>query len=301
MANSTPQLRSLIQAMMNMGITLPSGLSDEAKNVAMVYVTAIVPPQGARRGDEFDCTISAVTAKSLEGGMLLPTPLLDKPAMRPEDSLVYALASGAIVVEEPALPTRGKVSGGCRMEQNFLNPFVENNRITLVLKPSHARFRVVDEVAFQINSYPVFREESDDSQQEMAQPIDQMSIEVLIPEQYQHRPVAFAALLMEVPLTGVPGVETVVVNETTGVIAMSADLEISPYALQHKNMAIEIGDGTVGDQLVAVDPDSITTMPTLQALVQSLNALRVSAQDMIAVIRALDRAGAIHGRVIYEQ
>jgi flagellar P-ring protein precursor FlgI len=213
--------------------------------------------------------------------------------------VVFAVASGAISVEDPALPTRGKVSAGCRMEQNYLNPFVENDKITLVLKPSHARFRVVEDVAFQINSYQFFREESD-SQVELAQPVDQMSIEVTIPPEYQRRPVTFAAVLMEVPLTDLPGLETVVVNETTGVIAMSADLEISPYALQHKNMAIEIGDGAVGDQMVAVDPRGQTTMPTLQALVQSLNALRVSAKDMIAIIRTLDRAGAIHGRVIYE-
>ena len=47
-------------------------------------------------------------------------------------------------------------------------------------------------------------------------------------------------------------------------------------------------------------PGEKTQMPTLDALVQSLNALRVSTPDMVAIIRALDHAGAIHGRVIYE-
>jgi flagellar basal body P-ring protein FlgI len=82
---------------------------------------------------------------------------------------------------------------------------------------------------------------------------------------------------------------------------MSADLEIAPSALQHQNMVIEIGDGMDISQFVALDPRSNTSAPTLQALVQALNSLRVSARDMIAIIRVLDRAGAIHGRVIYEQ
>ncbi len=186
------------------------------------------------------------------------------------------------------------------MEQDLLNPFVENNRITLLLKPSLARFSVAEEVALAINGSRDFLADADDTNVEQAQPIDQMSIEVVIPTQYQQRPVTFAAMLMGIRLSPIPGLETVVVNETTGVIAISGNLEIAPYALQHRNMAIEIGDGTVGDQLVSIDPNSQTTMPTLQALVQSLNALRVSSKDMIAVIRTFDRAGAIHGRVIYE-
>jgi flagellar basal body P-ring protein FlgI len=104
---------------------------------------------------------------------------------------------------------------------------------------------------------------------------------------------------MRIPV--IPKIETVVVNETTGVISMSADLEIAPHALQHQNMVIEIGNGALASQFVELDPRANTAAPTLQALVQALNALRVSAEDMIAIIRVLDRAGAIHGRVIYER
>ncbi len=42
-----PTTRSLVQAMINMGVTLPQGLAEDAKNVALVYVTATVPGQGA--------------------------------------------------------------------------------------------------------------------------------------------------------------------------------------------------------------------------------------------------------------
>src|SRR4029453_12192317 len=45
------------------------------KNVALVYVTATIPPGGAQQGDSLDCTVSAVAAKSLDGGRLMLTEL----------------------------------------------------------------------------------------------------------------------------------------------------------------------------------------------------------------------------------
>ena len=49
---------------------------DKAGNVALVFVTANVPIAGAQQGDTMDCTISAISAKSLDGGILMLTPLL---------------------------------------------------------------------------------------------------------------------------------------------------------------------------------------------------------------------------------
>jgi flagellar P-ring protein precursor FlgI len=306
-----PTARSLIQIMNNMGIPMTDGAPGavpgadmkDARNVALVVVTAEVPAHGARQGDELECTVSAVNAKSLAGGVLLLTPMLGPvpPGQRPENAVVYAFARGPIQLEDPNNPTTARVSVGCRMEQSFMNPFVKDDKLTLVLDRSHARFEVAEEVAFQINDHHEFGEGRDDASPRIARPIDQMSIEVTIPAEYRQKPVEFAARVLEVRLVQIPNIETVVVNETTGVIAMSADLEIAPHALQHQNMVIEIAGGTVGGQFVELDPQANTSVPTLQALVQSLNALRVSAKDMIAIIRALDRAGAIHGRVIYER
>lgn len=311
-----PTTRSLLQIMNNMGIPLASGASGvggagasleadvkDAKNLALVVVTAEIPEQGGRQGDEFDCTVSAVTAKSLQGGVLLLTPLLGPiPAgERPEEARIFAFARGAIRLDNPESPTTAKISLGCRLEQSILNPFVKGDKLTLVLGRGHARFEVAEEVAFQINNDPEFKTSGVETRSGIARPVDQMSVEVTIPEAYRQKPVEFAARVLEVRLPIIPKIETVVVNETTGVISMSADLEIAPSALQHQNMVIEIGDGIDISQFVALDPRSNTSAPTLQALVQALNSLRVSARDMIAIIRVLDRAGAIHGRVIYEQ
>ena len=52
-----------------------SGLAElkNVKNVALVTVSATVPAAGARQGDRIDCTISAISAKSLQAEVkLLP-------------------------------------------------------------------------------------------------------------------------------------------------------------------------------------------------------------------------------------
>jgi len=321
--NFGPTAHGLIQVMSNMGIPLTDGSAGtsiqlDAKNTALVLVTAEVPEQGGRQGDDLDCTVSAVAAESLKGGMLLLTPLLgpvpvrppvqsgnapsQMPARRrPEDALVYAMARGRVKLDDPENPTTAKITHGCRLERDFMNPVVENDKITLVLKPNHARFEVAEEIAFQINNDPEFGNASDDTLVGVARPVNPHTIEVAIPSEYAVRPTEFVARLLEVRLPVIPNVQSVVLNETTGVISMSADLEIAPNALQHKNMAIEIANGTMAGQFVEFDPGSNTAVPTLQALVQALNSLRVPAEDVIDIIRVLDRKGAIYGQVIYER
>ena len=90
-------------------------------------------------------------------------------------------------------------------------------------------------------------------------------------------------------------------NETTGVIAMSGNLEIAPSAVTHQNMVVDIGGDFTASQFVELAPSANTSAPTLEALVQALNTLRVPAHDMIDIIKELDQRGAIYGRVIYRR
>ena len=62
----------------------------KSKNVAAVMVTATLPPF-AREGDKIDITVSSIgDAKSLQGGVLLITPL------KGVNGKIYALAQGPI-------------------------------------------------------------------------------------------------------------------------------------------------------------------------------------------------------------
>ena len=303
-----PTILSLLGVMQKMQVPLSSGSKADdkesplanlnPKNVALVVVTAEVPVEGARQGDEIDCTISAINAKSLAGGSLMITPLIG-PVPPSEDGpgpLVYALAQGPVRFDDKSMLTTGKISVGCRFERSIMNPFVKDNKITLVINRNHASFSVAEEIETAINTSEVFKGGSGAG---IAKAIDQLTVEVTILEQYRANPVQFASLILQQQLRDLPRDSIVVVNETNGVITMSADLELAPSLVTHQNMTIDIGNGVGATQFVGLDPAENTSVPTLKALVQSMNALRVSAKDMIQIIRELDNSGAIYGHVIY--
>src|SRR6187402_3618530 len=127
--DSKPTQRALAQMMEIMARVgpAPSGLKlDElknAKNVALVFVTAKVPPGGAQPGDFSDCTISAVSAKSLEGGYLMISALKGP---NPRDQLVYATAQGLLVVDDEAFPQTARIPNGATIEREFRNEFVKD-------------------------------------------------------------------------------------------------------------------------------------------------------------------------------
>src|SRR5262249_37822366 len=88
------------------------------KNLAVVYVTAVVPQGGAQQGDLLDCLVSATTAKSIDGGLLMLTELKGPV---PGDKTVYALAKGLVSIDDPARPQSGRVPMGCQLERKIEN------------------------------------------------------------------------------------------------------------------------------------------------------------------------------------
>src|SRR5947209_7243957 len=92
-----------------------------AKNVALVYVTAVVPPGGVQQGDSLDCIVSAVGAKSLEGGNLM---LTEMKGPVPGDKMIYALARGLVSIDDKERPQTGRVPLGCQVERTIGNEIV---------------------------------------------------------------------------------------------------------------------------------------------------------------------------------
>src|SRR5687767_1480954 len=107
------------------------------KNVALVFVTTTVPPGGAQQGDLLDCRVSAVSAKSLDGGTLM---LTQSHGPLPGDKTVYALASGLVSIDDETRPQSGRISLGCQMEQSLANEYVKDGKLILVINKDHAAF-----------------------------------------------------------------------------------------------------------------------------------------------------------------
>jgi len=293
--NFLPAIRSLSKVMMVLGEPPGKKGTDElkdAKNVALVMVTATIPASGARQGDKIDCTVSSIgAAKSLAGGRLFLTALIGPDRNNPR---VYALAEGPITIEDPSIPTTGKIFRGCRLEEDFYTAFTKNGKITLVLDRNHADFQVAQEIADLINSQLAFQS----SGVTLAKAINQANIEVLIPPQYRDDPVMFVSQVLALPMPHPPTGARVVINERTGSIVISGDVEIGPVVVTHKNIVIETGAPAVRG-FVALDPAD-QSKAKLKALVEALNALRVPAADIIDIIKGLDRNGKLHAQLIIE-
>jgi len=287
-----PTIRSMAVALEMLGNPLARDAQTElkdAKNVALVLVTATVPPAGARQGDRIDCQVHSVgSCKSLAGGRLFLTPLVGPD---PRDRRVYALAEGSITIESTDTPTVGRITGVCRLEADFFNPFVKDGRVTLVIDPPYADFQVAQDIVELINSQMTVQSGG----MMLARAINQVNVEVLIPRQYADDPVLFVSQLMELPLMDVAVGPRVVVNERTGSIIISGDVEIGPVVVTHGNMVIQAG----GAQFVSVD-SAQTQTTKLKALVDALNALNTPPQDIIQIIKGLEKNGKLHGRLIIE-
>jgi len=291
-----PAIRSLAKVMELMGEPLGNGgLTDlkDAKNVAIVTVTATVPAAGARQGDKLDCLVSSIgSAKSLAGGRLLLTPLVGPDKNNPR---IYAFAEGPVSLEDPTMTRTGRIHGGCRLEEDFFNPFTKDGKITLVLDRNHADFQVAQDIAELINSQLSFQS----SGLPLAKALNQLNVSVTIPPQYRDDPVLFVSQVLGLPTLEPQTAARVVINERTGSIVIGADVEIGAVAVTHKNVVIETGSAVVGERFVPIDPGETAT-PKLKALVTALNAVQVPTGDIIDIIKALYRNGKLHGQLIIE-
>jgi flagellar P-ring protein precursor FlgI len=136
-----------------MGVQIPAG-TVVVKNVAAVFVTATLPPF-ATPGTHLDVTVSSAgDARSLEGGMLLLTPLYAA------DGQVYAAAQGPLTLggysagvggnsKELNHPTVGRIPSGALVERDSSMDLDKMNVVTLLL--SEANFSTAEQVAGAIN------------------------------------------------------------------------------------------------------------------------------------------------------
>jgi flagellar P-ring protein FlgI len=296
--SSLPMLRALAQTMQYLGS--PSGKAGpvelkDAKNVALVFVTATVPAQGARQGDKLDCAVSSVgSAKSLAGGRLYATYLVGPGD--PRNPRVYAVADGPITLDSPTQTTTGRIYGGCRLEEDFFNVFVKDGKITLVIDRHHADFQVAAEIADLINKAP-FNIQSDNAAP--ARALDPCNIEVSIPRPYLNDPVEFVSQVLGTTIPDPPTGARVVINERAGSIVISGDAEIGPVVVTHKNIVVEAGAAT-GPAARFVPLDTRNESPMLKSLVESLGALHVPTEDVIEIIKGLQRNGHLNAQLIIE-
>jgi flagellar P-ring protein precursor FlgI len=303
--------QSVINMLKQFGVKVPDGTDAKSKNVATVMVSAVFPP-GYRKGQAIDITVSSLgDAKSLRGGALLLTPL------RAADNEVYALAQGNVVVGGLSAagksgssvtvntPTSGRVPNGATIEREIATDFATKPTVRLSLR--HPHFQTATNIVESINK----------KFGEIASTTDATSVDVVAPENPTQR-VAFMAKLESLAIEVGEDNPKVVFNSRTGTVVIAEGLRVRAAAVTHGSLKVVISESSKVSQPNAfaqgttqVTPQSAVSVDQgsgqmfkwpagakLQTIIDTVNSLGASPDDIMAILQALDQAGAIEGELV---
>lgn len=276
--------QSLARLFGKLGLDVQGNAAVKSKNAAAVIVTAKLPAF-ARVGNAIDVTASSIgDAASLEGGVLLVTPL------RAGDQNVYAVAQGPISIgtvndgSTKNFPTVGRVVAGATIEKDVDVNFAGKKNFRLSLH--NPDFTTAARVATIING---------ELGGKFASARDSGTIDVVVPFNYDGNSVDLLANLENIQVN-VDTRAKVVLNERTGTIVMGDHISISPVAISHGDLSIEIkaeGGGTAKPGKVM----ELKSAANVSDLVKALNALGVQPKDLTAIFQTLKEVGALQADV----
>ena len=303
-------LKSMSNMLEKMGIRTDPILI-KVKNVASVMVTSELPPF-ARPGSKVNITVSSMgDAKSLQGGILLITPL------KGGDGNTYAVAQGPIDLGGFAVseggdsaqknhPTVGTIPQGASVERAIPFDLFQSNKIRIVLRSPD--FTTMTRVVAALNRR---------IGKPAAVAIDSAAVEVPIDPEARGNPVGLIAALEQVEIEQDLGAR-IIVNERTGTIIMGEKVTINKVALAHGNLNISIRteneivqpNALAGGQTAEVSNVDINVGEEVQSLrivggevtlgdlVKALNAIGATPRDLIAIFTALKAAGALNAELV---
>jgi flagellar P-ring protein precursor FlgI len=303
----------ILNALESLGIRADK--ADKSRNIAAVMVTAEIGPFG-KSGAKIDVTVSSIgNADSLQGGILLQTPLMGA------DGLVYAVAQGAVSIGgltagnaggniQVNHPTVGMVSNGALIEREISSDALSKSSIDLLLRSPDNLTAV--KMANAINTfYPG-----------SSLAVDGGVVNVRVPVEFSGQITNFIAAVGEVDVK--PDVPAkIIINERTGTIVATQNVRISPVAVSSSNVTIFLNPTTgvsqplpfsrgatelfegenaelieeVGrfEPLDELDPQGATTV---NELATALNKLGLTTREMTSIFQSIKNAGALQAELV---
>lgn len=301
--------QTLISALERMGVTVPqtgtnSASNMQVKNMAGVFVVATLPPF-SRPGYKMDITVSSAgDARSLDGGILLMTPLYGP------DGQVYAQAQGALVLggytaagggssKQVNHPTTARIPGGALVERPVPFDLKQLHTVSVVL--NDADFHTAERMAAAIDQA---------LGSARAHAVDSRRVEI------QSDPGEDMAELLdkieEVDVDVYPRAR-VVVNERTGTVVIGGTVRLQPVSILHGGLSVNViatpivsqpnplsgGTTQVVEQTTIQAQDKpvnridLKEGATVEDLVQELQRTGAGARDVISILQAMKEAGAL--------
>lgn len=299
--------QTLTAMLLRMGVSIPA-TSIRVQNMAAVFISASLPPF-ARSGTRIDLTVSSAgDARSLEGGLLLMTPLYGA------DGKIYAEAQGPLVLGGYSVtangnsksmnhPTTARVPQGGSVERGVPLEIAGKTSFTFLLQD--ADFHSAESVASSINK---------ELGRTSARAVNSRSVELQV------------RLGEDVPelLSRVEAIEValypkakVVVNERTGTVVIGGNVVLQPASILHGGLAVNIvsefevsqpnalsqGQTKVVQQTQVEVKDKpvnridLKTGSTVEDLVRSLQMTGATARDVISILQAMKAAGAMEAEI----
>lgn len=282
------------------------------KNVAVVMVTAKLPPF-SRVGRSIDVTASSTgDAKSIYGGTLIPT------ALKGGNGKTYAWASGPVSIGGFTAsgqsgssitknhPTVGQVPNGGKVAREI--DFQLNPQEPIILNLKDPDFTTAARAANAINERLGAR---------LATAADPGTVKVRVPPNERDNLVGLIATIENVEVT--PDRKArIVINERTGTIVMGSHVRLSPVAVSHGGLTVQISEQPVVSQPQApfTEGETVTVPqtdieiieqggdihmlqpgPTLGDVVHALNTLGVSPRDLVSILLSMQQAGAVQAEI----
>ncbi len=259
----------------------------KAGNVAIVEVSCTLPAWH-QTGDKLDVHVRSIgSAKSLAGGSLFVCPLQSP---RPGDDSVYAVAEGSVSVGVNA--TTGTIIRGAIVEKVVSTSVIENGNIRFLLPKDRADFTNVSMIARAMNEHyarDVFsRGLGLKGRPEPIAFIRSASVvEVRIPEIYRQSPYSFIGQLEGISI-GQPDSEArVIIDRKTNAVVSGLDVRVSPIMAVHGTVSLVVERTEGADAL------------TLREVLSGLQGLQATGEDIVNLVKMLDEAGALHGKLEY--
>ena len=308
-------VQSVINMLKRFGLTPPAN-NPRTRNVAAVMVTANVP-SFMRTGSKIDVQVSSIgDASSLQGGILLMTPL------SLSSGEIVGMAQGAISVGgydynsygsrlSKNVSTTGRVPSGLILEKNIESNVNDNNKIRVVLRDPD--FTTANRIAQAINASPGLNG--------AAAAIDAATIEVTLQAGVTAaQQTALIAQIESLEVVSDP-IARVVINERTGTVVVGGNVRLLPAVIAHGGLEISIQKQVLVPQpapftirppqigetaQITANEEVNTSNPlvvqgaTVQDISDALNLLQVKPRDLIAIFQALKEAGALQGELIIQ-
>jgi flagellar P-ring protein FlgI len=299
--------QTLAATLLRMGVSVPAS-SIRVQNLAAVFVSATLPPF-SRPGTKLDVTASSAgDARSLEGGLLLMTPLYGS------DGKIYAQAQGPLVVGGYSVSVNGNVKQlnhpntaripfGAMVERGIPLDLTGRDKFSILLDEED--FHSAESMAQIINH---------DLGRDAAHVVDSRRVDLTVLKGEEVPALLARVEALEVPIY--PRAK-VIVNERTGTVVIGGTVVLQPVSILHGGLAVNIvsefqvsqpngfSSGTtqvvqqthIDAQDKPVNRIELKQGATVDDLVRSLQEIGASARDVISILQAMKAAGALQAEI----